>query len=53
MDTGIPAGLADRIQRWEAYVHHHGLPVKTPRMTGLAYADWTTHNGSAGGEQAG
>jgi GNAT superfamily N-acetyltransferase len=52
MDTGMPEGLADKIQRWEAYARHHGLPVRTPRIPGLAYPDFTALNGSADGPTA-
>jgi len=44
MDSGMPEGLAHKIQLWEAYAHHHGLPVRTPRIPGLAYPTWSVLN---------
>ncbi|NEX15963.1 MAG: hypothetical protein C1943_04815 [Halochromatium sp.] len=40
MDAGMPEGLAHKIQLWEAYAQHHGLPVRTPRIPGLSYSSW-------------
>ncbi|MBK5939241.1 GNAT family N-acetyltransferase [Halochromatium roseum] len=40
MDAGMPEGLAHKIQLWEAYAEHHGLPVRTPRIPGLSYPSW-------------
>jgi GNAT superfamily N-acetyltransferase len=40
MDTGLPEGLAHKIQLWEAYAREHGLPVATPRIPGLSYPGW-------------
>ncbi|MEA3643116.1 MAG: GNAT family N-acetyltransferase [Lamprobacter sp.] len=40
MDAGMPEGLAHKIQHWEAYARHHGLPVRTQRIPGLSYPDW-------------
>jgi hypothetical protein len=39
-DAGNPEGLADRIVCWEAWAHHHGWRVDTPRIPGLAYPTW-------------
>jgi GNAT superfamily N-acetyltransferase len=36
LDTGMPEGLAEKIQRWEAYARRHGLTVLTPRIPGLS-----------------
>lgn len=40
MDTGMPEGLADKITLFEAYAHHQGFRVDTPRIPGLAYPTW-------------
>ncbi len=40
MDSGMPEGLAHKIQLWEAYAQEHRLPVRTPRIPGLAYPSW-------------
>lgn len=47
MDAGMPEGLAWRIQRWEAYARHHGLPVRAPRIPGLRYPSWEELDSSA------
>lgn len=47
MDAGMPEGLAWRIQRWEAYARHHGLPVRAPRIPGLRYLSWEELDSSA------
>jgi hypothetical protein len=52
IDTGLPEGLAEKIQRWEAYARHYGLPVCTPRIPGLEYPDWAALNGGGGDDAA-
>ncbi|WP_462330363.1 hypothetical protein [Thiohalocapsa halophila] len=46
MDTGMPEGLADKIQCWEAYARDHGLAVTTPRIPGLPYPAWAEPSGA-------
>jgi hypothetical protein len=40
-DCGMPEGLGHKIELWEAYARHHGLPVRTPRIPGLGYPPWS------------
>jgi GNAT superfamily N-acetyltransferase len=39
-DSGMPEGLAHKIQVFEGYARHQGLPVRTPRIPGLDYPSW-------------
>ncbi|MBK5967585.1 MULTISPECIES: GNAT family N-acetyltransferase [Thiorhodovibrio] len=52
MDAGMPEGLAHKIQLWEAYARHHGLPVRTPRIPGLSYPCWEELSGARSGDCA-
>jgi GNAT superfamily N-acetyltransferase len=52
MDSGMPEGLARRIQVWEAYARHHGLPVRTPRIPGLGYPNWDASQFDGAGQSA-
>lgn len=41
-DAGPPEALAAKIEIWEAWAHHRGFRVETPRIPGLEYPSWET-----------